>query len=97
MGENEHRLPLGLCKQASLKLEAFGTDIYEILEDPDLTDEERAVFQTMREYAVTMMAQLINIVRKECGEDEFLAEQVPMDPVEAWPGDDSSDIIDQNL
>lgn len=96
MDPTEPRLPLGLCKQASMKLEAFASDVYEILEDEALTPEEKEIFQTMRELSATMMAQLINIVRKECSEEEFLAEQVPMDAIDPWP-DGTSGIMDQNI
>ena len=105
MDPTEPRLPLGLCKQASMKLEAFASDVYEILEDEALTPEEKEIFQTMRELSATMMAQLINIVRKECSEEgflagipegELLAEQVPMDAIDPWP-DGTSDIMDQNI
>lgn len=89
-------LPLGLIKQAYLKLEAFAGDIYEILEEEDLTEDQRNTFQTMKEMSTVLMAHLINIIKEECGEEEFLAEEVPMDEIEGWPGDDL-DIMDQEI
>lgn len=94
--ETESRLPLGLFKQALLKLESFADDIHEILEDPDINAEERNTLQAMSEYSATMAAHIINIIRVECDEEEFLAEEVPMDVIGSYPGDDM-DIIDQEV
>ena len=92
--DDKYRLPLGLIKQASLKLEAFAGDVHEILMDEDLNDYERGIFTQMTELSATMMAHLLNIIREECGEEEFLAEQVPMEEIGEYPGD-SGDIMDE--
>lgn len=90
MDEKEDRLPLGLCKQAALKLEAFTGDIREILEDEGLTDDEKAIFEQMVEYSSVFLAHIVNIVSKECGEEEFLGETFPMDEIGQYPGDEIS-------
>ena len=72
MGENESKLPLGLCKQITLKLESVISDLYEIREDEDVSAEDKEVFQQMTEIAGNMEAAMINIVNKELGEEEFM-------------------------
>lgn len=94
------KLPLGLFKQASLKLDAFMTDCYEILEDPDLEQEDRDTMNTIIEVSGLIAAYIINIVSKEMGEEEFLNEQIPMDKIEKYPGDENDDggnIIDEEI
>ncbi|MCM1220701.1 MAG: hypothetical protein NC548_40050 [Lachnospiraceae bacterium] len=96
MDENQHRLPLGLCKQAVLKLEAFTGDIREILEDPDLEEDEKKIFEQIVEYSSVFMAHIMNIVGKECGEEEFLNENFPMDEIGQYPGEEG-DLEDQSI
>lgn len=92
--QNMGHLPLALIKQTYLKMESAAGDLYEILEDEDLNDDEKAAFQSMKEQLIFMMANLINLIKNECGEDDFLAIQVPMEEVEPWPGDET-DIMDE--
>ena len=96
MGEQDYKLPLGLCKQAVMKLDAFITDVREIVEDPDLEQEDRQDFETMAEMAGTMLATIVNIVNKECEEAVFLGEKIPMDDIDEYPEDpsDDADIMD---
>jgi hypothetical protein len=47
MNEQDGKIPLGLCKQAAMKLDAFISDVREISEDPDLESEDREDFETM--------------------------------------------------
>lgn len=82
------KIPLGLCKQAALKLESFIIDINEIREDPDVDQEDKDNLEKMVEIAGTMEAMIINMISKECGEEEFLAIEVPMDEMGPYPGDD---------
>ena len=96
MGENESKLPLGLCKQITLKLESVISDLYEIREDEDVSAEDKEVFQQMTEIAGNMEAAMINIVNKELGEEEFMQETVPMDEIGEYPGDEI-DILDQSV
>lgn len=67
----EYRMPLGLCKQAAMKLDAFITDIHEIKEDEDLSPEDKQTFERIAEIAGAMLAAIINMVTKEMGEEEF--------------------------
>ena len=85
MDEKNYKLPLGLCKQAAMKLESFISDIMEIKEDEDLEIEDKQDFETMAEISCTMLATLINIVNKECEEAEFLGEKIPMDEIDRYP------------
>lgn len=90
------KIPLALCKQAALKIDAFASDIYEILEDPDLSDEDRNQFSTIAEVTGTILGTIVSIVQKEIGEDEFLSMDVPMDEIGSYPGDDT-DIMDAEI
>lgn len=91
---SDGKIPLGLCKQAALKLESFITDICEIREDPDVDESDKEDLGKMVEIAGIMEATIINMVSKECGEEEFLSVDVPMDEVGQYPGDDI-DIMDE--
>lgn len=89
MGENEGGvLPLGLCRQAVLKLEAAASDIREIIEEEGLDATDKENFEKMAEIIGVMMANIVNIVSKEIGEEEFLAEQPELDEIGQWPGSD---------
>ncbi len=79
------KIPLGLCKQALMKLESALGDINEIREDPDLDEETKYQFEQMAEIAGNMMAAIVNIVSREMGEEEFVAETIAMDPVDPFP------------
>lgn len=93
------KIPLGLCRQAVMKLDSFIVDINEIMEDPDVEDSDRMLFGQMVEYAGIMMANIVNIVSRECGEEEFLAEQPGMDQIDAYPGteDAMNDPMDEEI
>jgi hypothetical protein len=95
--ENEHRLPLGLCKQAFMKLEAFIVDICEIREDEDLTPDEVYELTQMAEVGGILGARLLNIVKKECGEEEFLSEEVALDEIDMFPEHEDPDILDEEI
>lgn len=96
MDEKEYTLPLGLCKQVALKLESVIQDLHEMREDEDVSDEDKAIFAQMTEMAGTMEACMINIVNKEMGEEEFMSENIPMDNIGPYPGDET-DILDENI
>lgn len=93
MNGQDGKIPLGLCKQAVMKLDAFLSDIMEIKEDPDLDPLDRQDFETMAEITGTMMATIINIVNKECEEHVFLGEKIPMDGIDHYP----DETIDEDL
>lgn len=94
--EIQYKIPLGICKQACMKLNSFITDIYEISEDPDIDPEDKETFIQIAEVAGVMMANIVNIVNKECDEEEFLNEDIPLDEIDKYPGDEV-DIIDQTI
>ena len=75
----KYRVPLGLCRHAVMKLDAFMADIHEIKEDEDLSPEDRQTFEQIVETSGEMMAAIVNMVTKEIGEDEFLSENVAVD------------------
>lgn len=94
--KTEHRLPLGLCKQAVLKLESALSDIHEIILDEDISAEQKEWFEVAAEYLGNITAVIYNQVEAEMGEDEFIAEIVEMDQIESWPGE-TDDIMNQNI
>jgi hypothetical protein len=95
MNENESHLPLGLCKQAAMKLDAFISDVHEIMEDEEITDADRQDFRVMVDLANNIMAHLINTVNREVPEAEFLSEEVPMDDIDPYPeAEDDTDVLD---
>lgn len=94
--EIQYKIPLGVCKQACMKLNSFITDIHEMSEDPDVDPEDKETFIQIAEVAGIMMANIVNIVSKECGEEEFLNEDIPLDEIDIYPGDED-DIIDETI
>lgn len=94
--DQEYKLPLGICKQIALKFESILVDLHDIMEDEDVSDDDKEIFQQMIDISGTMEATIINIVNKEIGEDEFMQEGIPMDEIGTYPGDDV-DIMDQTL
>ena len=95
--ENSHRLPVGLFKQALMKLESFVGDIHEIREEDDLTDDEIYELTQMAEVAGILGARILNIVKKECNEDEFLNEDVAMDEIGLYPEKVEPDLLDEEI
>lgn len=93
---SDGKIPLGLCKQAALKLDSFISDCCEIKEDPDLDPKDKEDFDKMIELAGVMEATIVNIVSKEMGEEEFIGENIPMDEIGTYPGDDS-DILEEEI
>lgn len=98
--DQHHRLPLGLCKQAFMKLASFIADIHEIREDEDLTNDEKYEFTQMAEVAGMLGARILNTIKKECSEEEFLNEEVTLDEIDLFPeridGDILDDVIDDD-
>lgn len=89
------KLPLGLIKQATLKLDSFMSDLNEIKDDPDLDDDDRATFETIRDISATMLAHIVNIVSKEIGEEEFMNEEIMMDKIEHIPFEEWDNVLDE--
>lgn len=91
-----NQLPLGLLKQATMKLDSFLSDVHEIKEDENLSPEQHLVMSQISDMAGNMMAAMINMVAAEIGEEEFLAEDINMDDIEEYP-DDTSDMMDTEI
>lgn len=97
MDSNEGRIPLGLFKQAYMKIESALMDFHEIKEDEDIDGDEKKIIDDMIECTEVMMAHIINIVSKEMGEEEFLNEHVPIDEIDQFPSSESDDILEQHV
>lgn len=83
--DNEYKIPLGLCKQAVMKLDSFMTDINEIREEEGLTAEDKQTFEQIAEITGTILAAIVNIVTREMGEEEFLSEDIALDEIDRYP------------
>lgn len=83
--DNEYKIPLGLCKQAVMKLDSFMTDINEIREEEGLTAEDKQTFEQIAEITGTILAVIVNMVTREMGEEEFLSEDIAMDEIDRYP------------
>lgn len=91
-------LPLGICKQALMKLESVMQDFNEIAEDEVLNDEQRLMFETLSEITGQMMASIVNFVQEEISEEDFLNEHIDMDIFkEEYPSDMDEDILNQDI
>ena len=91
-------IPLGLCKQAVMKLDSFLTDITEIMGDPDLSPEDKLTFSDIKETTNIIIANIVNIVKKEMDEDDFLEVQVDMDKFESYPDNsENEDLLDMDI
>jgi len=90
--DTQYKLPLGLFKQGCMKLDSFISDLNEIKEDADLDPEDNETLSKMIEVAEAMEATLLNIVKKECGEEDFLNENVIMDEIDPFP-----DLIEEDI
>lgn len=89
-------LPLGVMRQAVMKLDSFITDMAECMEDEDIDDYDRQSFCVLKETAANMEATLVNVAMKEISEEDFLAEEPEMDPIDPAPGE-VDDIMDEEL
>lgn len=81
----DNQLPLGILRQATLKMDSFISDIYEVLEDPDITSEDRYQFEQIVEVSSTIQAVIINTIKREISEEDFLNENPEMDHLEPYP------------
>ena len=63
-------------------------DVHELLENDNITDDEKTTLRGMVETTASMEAVLVNIVKRECDEEEFLNESVMMDEIDSYPGDE---------
>jgi len=69
-----------LFKEAIIKIDAFISDVSELREF-DMDSEDRETLTQMAEYAGIMEATLVNMLRKEMGDDEseFISEAFDID------------------
>lgn len=94
MGDN--KLPLGIMRQAVMKMDSFISDIHECIEDEDLSTEQRDIFYQLSEMAGSMQAAIVNMANTEIGEEDFLSENIPLDNIDPYPGT-SDDLLDEQI
>lgn len=94
--ENKQTLPLGIMRQAIMKLDSFIADMHECIEDEDISEENRNSFRYIAEVAGNLQAGITNMAMQEVDEAEFLAEQIDPDEIEVYPGTES-DIMNEEM
>ena len=92
----ESKLPLGICRHCITALDAAKTDIHEILEDEEINEEDRNQFQYISEILGDMMAVIINMINRECDEEDFLQEHIDLQLEDYW-GEPEIDILDEEI
>lgn len=97
--EIQHKIPLGLCKQAVMKMDSAMTDILEIKQDDDLSEEHKYAMEGLAEILGQCIAVVVNMVNEEMEEDEFLREVINMDEIESYPGEETQkeNIMDEEI
>ena len=96
--ENESKLPLGICKQAIMKLDSFMNDINEIAEDEEISKEDKDKFLYMSEVVGNMLATIENMINREIDEEVFIKEEIGMDEIDEYPEfTDEDDILDSQI
>ena len=88
------KLPLGILKQAVMKLDSANTDIKDAMADEDLTPDDVEALSQVSEILQNTEAFLYSMVSEEMDEDEFANEEVEMDEISEFP---ESDILDTNV
>ena len=88
------KLPLGILKQAVMKLDSANTDIKDAMADEDLTPDDVEALGQVSEILQNTEAYLYSMVSQEMDEDEFANEEVEMDEISEFP---ESDILDTNV
>jgi hypothetical protein len=89
-------LPLGIIKQGCMKLDSFIQDMREASSYDDIEPDDIEKINKLADMACLMEASLINIVRRECDEEDFVNEQIEMDQIEAYPDNDMN-LLDQEI
>lgn len=90
-------LPLGILKQACMKLDSFMQDIHEIMEDSQVSSDDKQILMQLTEAVGTIEMNMINIVSNEMDVNEFLQESVEMDDIDEYPDDGMIDPLDDIL
>lgn len=93
---SDNKLPLGIMRQAIMKMDSFISDIHECMEDEDVTDDQKYVFQQIVETAGNMEAAIVNMASVEIPEEDFLRETITPDPIDPYPGTDD-DLLDEPI
>lgn len=83
---SENTLPLGIMRQAMMKLDSFITDMRESAEDEDISCKNKELFGYLAEEAGNILAVLTNMVMQEMGKDDFLDERLEPDAIDLFPG-----------
>ena len=91
--EIQHKLPLGVLRQAIMKMESAMVDVLEAKEDDDLSDENKHVMEGIGEILGQCVAVIVNITNEEIGEEEFLREMIDMDEIDPFPGTEKNENI----
>jgi hypothetical protein len=89
-------LPLGIMKQGCMKLDSFIQDMREANSYDEIEPDDREKINKLADMACLMEASIINIVKRECDEDDFINEQIEMDQIDAYP-DNDIDLLDQEI
>ena len=90
----EQGLPLGILRQAIMKMESAMTDLNEAKEEVD--DNGKELLNQVTETLGNMTACIVNIVSKEIDEESFLSETIEMDVIDQFPSNEESsgDLLD---
>lgn len=89
-----NKLPLGIMKQAIMKLDSALDDLNEIANDDDIDEIDKGDFESMIECLANMLAAITIKANREISEEEFIRENINMDEIEPYPGE-VVDILDE--
>jgi hypothetical protein len=89
-----NKLPLGIMKQAVMKLDSALSDLHEIACDDDIDEIDKKDFENMSDYISNIIAAITIKASKEINEEEFIRENINMDEIEPYPGE-VIDILDE--
>lgn len=90
----DNKLPLGIMKQAIMKLDSALDDLNEIANDDDIDEIDKDDFGNMSECLTNIIAAMTIKASREIDEEEFIRENIQMDKIEPYPGE-VSDILDE--
>jgi len=79
-----------------MKLESFIEDISNLSSEDD---SNKPFLESATDICITMESTLINMVKEQTGDMEFLNESVEMEPIEPYPDLDAytGDILDAEI
>ena len=90
----EYKLPLGVCRHAVAALDAALTDFHEIIEDEEISEEDKHQFEYLAEIAGNIMATVVNMTNREMDEADFLAENIGLELENHW---EDTDLLDEEI